>query len=255
MTERKTFVVTGGNSGLGEATTRAIVGKGGKVIIFALNEERGKAIMKELADSVFWPGPTDVTAEGAVKSSIEKGVERFGKISGVVNCAGTCIAQKIVSKNCQPQQLNMFETIVKINLLGTFNVCRLIAAHIMANNKDAPEKEEDPGVIINVVSIAYTEGQAGQTAYSASKGGIAGMTLPMARDLAGHVRVCTIAPGIFQTPMSNAAKDSYLEKHMIHPCRMGKPNEFAHLACAIIENPMMNGEIIRIDGAVRLGKL
>ncbi|KAF9375281.1 Dehydrogenase [Podila verticillata] len=240
---------------VGEATTRAIVEKGGKVIVFALNEKRGEAIMKELAGSVFWPGPTDVTVEDAVISSIEKGVERFGKISGVVNCAGIGMAQKIVSKNGKPQQLNNFERVVRINLMGTFNVCRLIATHIMANNKDASEKEEDPGVIINVVSIAYVEGQVGQTAYSASKGGIAGMTLPMARDLAGHVRVCTIAPGMFQTGMSNAANDLFFERHLIHPYRMGKPSEFAHLACAIIENPMMNGEIIRLDGAIRLGKL
>ncbi|KAG0200215.1 Short-chain dehydrogenase reductase SDR [Mortierella sp. GBA30] len=251
----KTFVVTGGSSGLGEATIRTIVEKGGKVIIFDINEERGEAIATELAGSVFWPGPTDVAGEDSVVSSIEKGVEKFGKISGVVNCGGIGMAQKIVFRNGEPQPLNIFEEVVRINLIGTFNVCRLIAAHIIANIKDAPEKEEDPGVIINVASIAYTEGQAGQTAYSASKGGVAGMTLPMARDLAGQVRVCTIAPGFFGTPMGNAVKDSNLEKHMVHPYRMGKPSEFAHLACAVIENPMMNGEIIRIDGAVRLGKL
>ncbi|KAG0363611.1 Dehydrogenase [Podila minutissima] len=251
----KTFVVTGGSSGLGEATIRAIVERGGKVIIFDINEERGEEIASELSSSVFWPGATDVAGEDSVISSIEKGVAKFGNISGVVNCGGVGMAQKIVFRNGEPQPLNIFEEVVRINLVGTFNVCRLIAAHIIANIKDAKEKEEDPGIIINVASIAYTEGQAGQTAYSASKGGVAGMTLPMARDLAGQVRVVTIAPGFFGTPMGNAVKDSNLEKHMIHPYRMGKPSEFAHLACAIIENPMMNGEIVRIDGAVRLGKL
>ncbi|KAF9903568.1 hypothetical protein BX616_001590, partial [Lobosporangium transversale] len=161
----------------------------------------------------------------------------------------------IVFRNGEPQSLNIFEEVIRINLIGTFNVCRLIAAHIVANVKEQTEKDEDPGIIINVASIAYTEGQSGQTAYSASKGGVAGMTLPMARDLAGYVRVCTIAPGVFSTPMGNSIKQSVLEKHMIHPYRAGKPSEFAHLACAIIENPMMNGEIVRIDGAVRLGKL
>ncbi|KAF9182030.1 Dehydrogenase [Haplosporangium sp. Z 767] len=251
----KTFVVTGGSSGLGEATTRTIVERGGKVVIFDINEERGEAIAAELASSVFWPGPTDVASEESVTNSIDKGVEKFGNISGVVNCGGIGMAQKIVFRNGEPQPLDIFTEVVRINLIGTFNVCRLIAAHIIANVKKSAEKEEDPGIIINVASIAYTEGQTGQTAYSASKGGVAGMTLPMARDLAGQVRVCTIAPGFFGTPMGNAIKDSILEKHMIHPYRMGNPSEFAHLACAIIENPMMNGEIIRIDGAVRLGKL
>ncbi|KAF8926996.1 Short-chain dehydrogenase reductase SDR [Dissophora ornata] len=251
----KTFVVTGGSSGLGEATIRAIVEKGGKVIIFDINEERGEAIAAELSGSAFWPGATDVASEDSVLASIEKGVEKFGNISGVVNCGGIGMAQKIVFRNGEPQPLNVFEEVVRINLVGTFNVCRLIAAHIIANIKASSEKEEDPGIIINVASIAYTEGQAGQTAYSASKGGVAGMTVPMARDLAGQIRVCTIAPGFFGTPMGNGVKDSNLERHMVHPYRMGKPSEFAHLACAIIENPMMNAEIIRIDGAVRLGKL
>ncbi|KAF9906746.1 Dehydrogenase [Linnemannia zychae] len=251
----KTFIVTGGSSGLGEATVRTIVERGGKVIVFDINEERGEALAAELPSSVFWPGATDVAGEESVTSSIEKGVAAFGNISGVVNCGGVGMAQKIVFRNGEPQPLDIFTEVVRINLIGTFNVCRLVAAHIIANIKESSEKEEDPGVIINVASIAYTEGQAGQTAYSASKGGVAGMTLPMARDLAGQVRVCTIAPGFFGTPMGNAVKDSNLEKHMIHPYRMGKPSEFAHLACAIIENPMMNGEIVRIDGAVRLGKL
>ncbi|KAF9585278.1 Dehydrogenase [Lunasporangiospora selenospora] len=251
----RTFVVTGGSSGLGEATVRAIVERGGKVIVFDINEDRGEAIASELATSVFWPGTTDVAGEESVLNSIEKGMAKFGKISGVVNCGGIGMAQKIVFRNGEPQSLDIFEEVIRVNLIGTFNVCRLIAAHIIANIKADAEKDEDPGIIINVASIAYTEGQAGQTAYSASKGGVAGMTLPMARDLAGQVRVCTIAPGFFGTPMGEAVKDSNLQKHVVHPHRMGKPSEFAHLACAIIENPMMNGEIVRIDGAVRLGKL
>ncbi|KAF9925354.1 Dehydrogenase [Linnemannia zychae] len=251
----KTFIVTGGSSGLGEATVRMIVERGGKVIIFDINEERGEALAAEFPDSVFWPGATDVAGEDSVIESMDKGIAAFGNISGVVNCGGVGMAQKIVFRNGEPQSLDVFTEVVRINLIGTFNVCRLVAAHIVANIKKSTEKEEDPGIIINVASIAYTEGQTGQTAYSASKGGVAGMTLPMARDLAGQVRVCTIAPGFFGTPMGNAVKDSNLEKHMIHPYRMGQPNEFAHLACAIIENPMMNGEIVRIDGAVRLGKL
>ncbi|KAF9355047.1 Short-chain dehydrogenase reductase SDR [Mortierella sp. AD094] len=251
----KTFVVTGGSSGLGEATIRTIVERGGKVIIFDINEERGEAIAAEFPNSVFWPGVTDVAGEDSVLESIAKGVAKFGNISGVVNCGGIGMAQKIVFRNGDPQPLDIFQEVVRVNLVGTFNVCRLIAAHIIANIKKQTENEEDPGIIINVASIAYTEGQTGQTAYSASKGGVAGMTLPMARDLAGNVRVCTIAPGFFGTPMGNNIKNSLLDKHVIHPNRMGKPSEFAHLACAIIENPMMNGEIVRIDGAVRLGKL
>ncbi|KAG0261785.1 Dehydrogenase [Mortierella polycephala] len=220
-------MIVRGSSGLGEATIRTIVERGGKVIIFDINEERGEAIAAELAGSVVWPGPTDVASEESVTDSIDKGVEKFGNISGVVNCGGIGMAQKIVFRNGEPQSLDIFTEVVRINLIGTFNVCRLIAAHIIANIKKSAEKE----------------------------GGVAGMTLPMARDLAGQVRVCTIAPGFFGTPMGNAIKDTILEKHMIHPYRMGNPSEFAHLACAIIENPMMNGEIIRIDGAVRLGKL
>ncbi|KAG0326119.1 Dehydrogenase [Dissophora globulifera] len=238
-----------------EGTVRAIVNKGGKVIVFDINEEGGKAIASGLSDSVFWPGPTDVASEDSVKASIKKGVSKFGNISGVVNCGGIGLVQKIVLRNGEPQPLEIFEKVVRINLVGTFNVSRLIAAHIIANNKTSSEKEEDPGVIINVSSIAYTDGFSGMTAYSASKGGVAGMTLPMARDLAGHVRVCAIAPGFFGTAMGNTIKTSILENNMIHPFRMGKPSEFAHLACAIIENPMMNGEVVRIDGAARLGKL
>ncbi|KAF9101344.1 Dehydrogenase [Mortierella sp. AM989] len=251
----KTFVVTGGSSGLGEATLRTIVERGGNVVIFDINEERGEAIAAEFPNSVLWPGATDVAGEDSVLESIEKGVAKFGNISGVVNCGGIGMAQKIVFRNGDPQPLDIFQEVVRVNLVGTFNVCRLIAAHIISNIKKQTEKEEDPGIIINVASVAYTEGQAGQTAYSASKGGVAGMTLPMARDLAGQVRVCTIAPGFFGTPMGNNIKTSLLDKHLIHPNRMGKPSEFAHLACAIIENPMMNGEIVRIDGAIRLGKL
>ncbi|KAF8983339.1 Dehydrogenase [Entomortierella lignicola] len=251
----KTFVVTGGSSGLGEATIHTIVERGGKVIIFDINEERGEAIAARSPNSIFWPGATDVAGEDSVLQSIEKGVAKFGNISGVVNCGGIGMAQKIVSRSGEPAPLDIFQEVVRINLVGTFNVSRLIAAHIVANIKNQTEKEEDPGVIINVASIAFTEGQAGQVAYSASKGGVAGMTLPMARDLAGQIRVCTIAPGFFGTPMGEHIKDSLLQKHMVHPFRMGKPAEFAHLACAIIENPMMNGEIVRIDGAVRLGKI
>ncbi|KAF9155079.1 Short-chain dehydrogenase reductase SDR, partial [Actinomortierella ambigua] len=251
----KTFVVTGGSSGLGEATVRMIIEKGGNVIVFDINEERGEAIAKELGKAVLWPGATDVASEESVTESIQKGVDAFGIISGVVNCGGVAMAQKIVFRNGDPQSLDVFSEVIRINLLGTFNVCRLIAAHIVANVRDKKVNDADPGVLINVASIAYTEGQAGQVAYSASKGGVAGMTLPMARDLAGYARVVTIAPGLFGTPMGNNIKDSIVQKHVIHPERMGVPSEFAHLACAIIENPMLNGEIIRIDGAVRLNKL
>ncbi|KAG0231487.1 Short-chain dehydrogenase reductase SDR [Actinomortierella wolfii] len=251
----KTFVVTGGSSGLGEATVRLIVERGGKVIIFDINDERGMAIAKELGHAVLWPGVTDVASEESVVESLQKGIDAYGPISGVVNCGGVAMAQKIIFRNGEPQPLDVFSEVIKINLIGTFNVCRLVAAHIVANVREKKVTDADPGVLINVASIAYTEGQAGQTAYSASKGGVAGMTLPMARDLAGYARVVTIAPGFFGTPMGNHVKDSNLQKHVIHPARMGQPSEFAHLACAIIENPMLNGEIIRIDGAVRLGKL
>ena len=245
-------LVTGGASGLGEATVRNIVKNGGKAVILDLSEERGTSLVEELGENaVFYK--TNVTSEEDVQHAIDSAISRFGSINTVVNCAGIAIAEKTVGRNSSAHSFESFKKVVEINLIGTFNVIRLAAAQ-MVNNQ--PNQEGERGVIINTASVAAFDGQMGQAAYSASKGGVVGMTLPIARDLAkSGIRVMTIAPGIIETPLfaslSEQAKAA-LESQVPFPSRLGRPSEYAQLTQSIIENVMLNGETIRLDGAIRM---
>jgi NAD(P)-dependent dehydrogenase (short-subunit alcohol dehydrogenase family) len=239
-------VVTGGASGLGLATTKRLLDAGAQVVVLDI---RGKEAVDELGDRAVF-AETDVTNEAAVTAALDA-AEKLGPLRIAVNCAGTGNAMKTLNKD-GPFPLDAFRKIVEINLIGTFNVIRL-AAERMA--KIEPVGEER-GVIVNTASVAAFDGQIGQAAYSASKGGVVGMTLPIARDLSRElIRVVTIAPGLFDTPLlaglPEAAKES-LGKQVPHPSRLGKPDEYGALAVHIIENPMLNGEVIRLDGAIRM---
>ena len=245
-------IVTGGGSGLGEATTRALAERGASVSIFDLGRSRGAEIAQELGNAVRF-FEVDVTNEGQVSAGIEGVLEAFGSIRALVGCAGVGSASKTVGKGGVPFDLGHFTRTIEINLIGTFNVIRLVAAK-MVGNEPGPDGER--GVIVNTASVAAFEGQIGQAAYSASKGGIVGMTLPIARDLARDgVRCCTIAPGLFSTPLlaglPQEAVDA-LGASIPFPSRLGQPPEYAALACHIIENVMLNGEVIRLDGAIRM---
>lgn len=246
----RAVVVTGGGSGLGEATARVIAEQGGFPVILDLNEVKGHAIATEL-NGLFVK--TNVTKEEEVQQAINMALEKYGAIHGVVNCAGLGTSTRVVGKK-GIFPLDEFNFVVQVNLVGTFNVIRLAAA-AMANN-DANDFGEK-GVIVNTASVAAFEGQIGQAAYAASKAGIVGMTLPIARDLASYgIRVMTIAPGIFNTPLMAMAPQEVKEalgKQIPFPPRLGEAPEFAHLVRAIFENPMLNGETIRLDGAVRMG--
>lgn len=245
-------VVTGGASGLGEATVRRIVESGGKAAIFDLNEERAKALIQELGgESVFYK-KTDVANSGQVEQNISETLEQFGGIDLVVNCAGIGTPGKVLSKGT-PIALEQFEKVIKVNLIGSFNVIRIAAA---AMQKNEPNPEGERGVIISTASVAAYEGQIGQAAYSASKGGVVSMTLPIARELARDgIRVMAIAPGLMETPMVEGLPDAAiasLSAAVPFPSRLGKPAEFAQLVESITENPMLNGETIRLDGAIRM---
>lgn len=244
-------VVTGGASGLGEATVRAIVGKGGKAAIFDVNREKGEALAAELGENASFHA-VDVTDERAVSAAIEAAGEAMGGLTMAVNCAGIAIAEKVVGRD-GPHDLGRFRKVIDINLVGTFNVMRLAAA-LMAGN--APNADGERGVIVNTASIAALEGQKGQIAYAASKGGVAGMTLPAARDLAREgIRVNTIAPGLFETPMFEGLNDeakAELAKDVLFPRRLGRPAEYAALVLFLAENTYMNGALVRIDGGIRL---
>lgn len=244
-------VVTGGASGLGGATAERFVQQGAKVVILDRDEEKGEAHADQLGENARF-APADVTSEEQIQSALEQAVSAFGKLTAVVNCAGVGLAIRTTSSR-GPHPLDLFETVIRINLIGTFNVIRL-GATIMAGND--PNNSGERGVIINTASVAAFDGQIGQAAYSASKGGIVGMTLPIARDLARNgIRVCTIAPGIFDTPLLGSlpedVRDS-LGKQVPFPPRLGQPAEYAQLAQQIIENEMLNGETIRLDGALRM---
>ncbi|SDN95478.1 NAD(P)-dependent dehydrogenase, short-chain alcohol dehydrogenase family [Paenibacillus sp. yr247] len=245
-------VVTGGSSGLGEATVRKIVQCKGKAAILDLTKEKGLALVEELGRENVIFVQTDVTSETDVRIALEQTVEAFGSIQAVVNCAGIGIVEKVINKN-KPHELSSFTKIIQINLIGTFNLIRL-AVEKMAENQ--PNEEGERGVIINTASVAAYEGQIGQAAYSASKGGIVGMTLPIARELARYgIRNMTIAPGLFETPLFNSLPEEAkiaLGASVPFPQRLGKPDEFAKLVRSIIENPMLNGETIRLDGAIRM---
>ncbi|QNU06417.1 3-hydroxyacyl-CoA dehydrogenase [Peribacillus butanolivorans] len=244
-------VVTGGASGLGAATVRNIIKKGGKAVIFDLSEENGVKMVEELGDSVIFI-KTDVTSEENVLEALEQGIEKFGSINTIVNCAGIAIAEKVIGRK-GTHELKTFSKVVTVNLVGTFNVIRL-AAEKMVNNQANEEGER--GVIINTASVAAFEGQIGQAAYSASKSGIVGMTLPIARELASKgIRVVSIAPGLFHTPMFDSLPEearASLGKTVPFPSRLGYPEEYAKLTESIITNPMLNGETIRLDGAIRM---
>ncbi|MCG3173565.1 MAG: putative oxidoreductase [Myxococcota bacterium] len=247
----KVAVVSGGASGLGAAAVRAFVKAGGSAVIMDLNEEAGAALARELGDKAAFI-KTDVTSPEQVTAALDLAQSKFGGLHVAINCAGVGVAARTLSKN-GPMDLNLFRKVIEINLIGTFNVIRL-AADRMAKN--APGPSDERGVIINTASVAAFDGQIGQAAYSASKGGVVGMTLPIARDLMGNgIRVMTIAPGIFDTPMlamlPQEARDS-LAAQVPFPKRLGNPAEYGALAMHIIENQMLNAEVIRLDGAIRM---
>jgi 3-hydroxyacyl-CoA dehydrogenase / 3-hydroxy-2-methylbutyryl-CoA dehydrogenase len=244
-------LVTGGASGLGEATVRAIIAAGGRAAILDLDDSRGKKLASDLGDNSLFI-KTDVSSTESVTKAIEQATAIFGQINVVVNCAGIAPAAKVLGKQ-GPHDLELFSRALQVNLVGTFNVIRLAAAKI-AENEPGPDGER--GVIINTASVAAFEGQIGQAAYSASKAGIVGLTLPVARELAPlGIRVVTIAPGIMETPMLMGMPDNVREalgKMVPFPQRLGHPEEYAMLARQIIENIMLNGTTIRLDGAIRM---
>ena len=245
-------IVAGGASGLGAATARALSARGARVAIADLNEENGEKLADELGGPAF-ARRTDVTDENDVERAVAAAVDAFGEIRFAVSCAGIGWAERVVGKE-GAAKLQPFETVVRVNLIGTFNVLRHAAAAMAQNEPD--DEDGERGAAVMTASIAAFDGQIGQTAYAASKGGIVGLTLPAARDLARQgVRVCTIAPGTFDTPLLAAlpqdARDE-LGRQIPFPSRLGRPEEFAELACHIAENRMLNGEVIRLDGALRM---
>jgi NAD(P)-dependent dehydrogenase (short-subunit alcohol dehydrogenase family) len=243
-------LVTGGASGLGRATAEALLAAGGSVVLCDLERSNGAVVAKEMGDRAVF-APTDVTSEEDVRAAVAVAVERFGGLHIAVNCAGIGWAQRTITRD-GPHDMKIFELVVRVNLIGTFNVIRLTADQM---SKQEPIGEER-GVIVNTASVAAFDGQIGQAAYSASKSGVVGMTLPIARDLAGRlIRVCTIAPGTFDTPMLAGLPEPQrraLAEQIPHPKRLGEPSEYAALVRHIVENPMLNGETIRLDGAIRM---
>ena len=250
--KNSTFIVTGGSSGLGAATVEMIVANGGNAVIADVSHAAGEALAAKLGKpSRFLE--VDVTREDHGKAAVELALREFGGLHGLVNCAGIGIGEKTTGKE-GPHALASFARVVNINLIGTFNMIRL-AADAMA--KQQPNAAGERGVIVNTASVAAFDGQIGQAAYSASKAGIVGMTLPIARDLArSGIRVVTIAPGIFETPMLKGLPPDVQEslgKQVPFPSRLGKPEEFAAMVKYIVEAQMLNGETIRLDGAIRMG--
>lgn len=246
-----TFIVTGGASGLGEATVRALHAKGANVVIADLNTEQGEVLAKELGEQAVF-SRTNVADEADAQTTVNLALSQFGSLRGLVNCAGIGGAAKVLGKN-GPHPLAEFNRTIQVNLIGSFNMARLAAA-AMASLE--PTAEGERGVIINTASIAAYDGQIGQAAYAASKGGVIGMTLPMARELAKNgIRVVTIAPGLFMTPMMASLPPEIqqsLGESVPFPPRLGYPAEFANLVCSIVTNIMLNGETIRLDGALRM---
>jgi NAD(P)-dependent dehydrogenase (short-subunit alcohol dehydrogenase family) len=245
------FLVTGGASGLGEATVRALVAGGGRVIIADLNAETGNALAADLGGAAHFVR-CDVSSETEVKAAVDAAVEHHGGLHGVVQCAGVAGAEKVIGKD-GPHDLARFERVIRINLIGSFNVLRLAAAAMSAQS---PGSDGERGVVVNTASVAAYDGQIGQCAYAASKAGVVGMTLPAARDLSRTgIRVVTIAPGLFETPMMKGLPDDVqraLGASVPFPSRLGRPDEYAELALHIIRNTMLNGETIRLDGALRM---
>jgi NAD(P)-dependent dehydrogenase (short-subunit alcohol dehydrogenase family) len=244
-------LVTGGASGLGAATARLIARGGGNVVVADVNEVGGHALLVELGAAARFVR-VDVTEGSEVQAAVDLAKSAFGSLHGVVCCAGIATPGKVLGKE-GPQPLEQFERIVAINLVGTFNVIRLAVAEIV---KLDPLEDGERGVVVNTASVAAFDGQVGQEAYAASKGGVVALTLPLARDLAQFgVRVCTIAPGLFLTPLMAELPlpvQESLAASIPFPKRLGKPEEFAHLCAAIVENLSLNGEVIRLDGALRM---
>ncbi|XP_053551902.1 3-hydroxyacyl-CoA dehydrogenase type-2 [Bombina bombina] len=246
-------LVTGGASGLGRATAERLVRQGASAVILDLPKSEGSSVAQSLGEQCAF-SPTDVTSEADVKNALELARSKFGRVDIVVNCAGIAVAVKTYNINKQlPHSLEDFQRVINVNIAGTFNVIRLAAGE-MAKNE--PDQDGLRGVIVNTASVAAFDGQVGQAAYSASKGGIVGMTLPIARDLAPlGIRVVTIAPGLFATPLLLGLPEkvrTFLAKQVPFPSRLGDPGEYAHLVQSIVENPMLNGEVIRLDGALRM---
>jgi len=245
-----TFIVTGGASGLGEGTVRMLIAGGATAVIADVQADKGEALAKQLGAKARFV-KCDVTSETDGQAVVDAAL-KLGGLQGLVNCAGIAIAERTVKKD-GPHALASFARVININLIGTFNMIRLAA---IAMAKGQPNVAGERGVIVNTASVAAYDGQIGQAAYSASKGGVVGMTLPVARDLSRDgIRVCTIAPGIFETPMLlGMPKDvqDALAKQVPFPPRLGKPADYAQLVRQIVENEMLNGEVIRLDGAIRM---
>ncbi len=246
----RTFLVSGGSSGLGAACVAEFTRGGANVVICDVSE-RGADLARELGDSVIF-ARTDVTDPAQVQAAVDSAAQRFGGLHGAINCAGVATAERVIGRD-GPLPLERFSKVIAVNLIGTFNVIRLAAAKMLERQVDPGE---DRGVIVCTASVAAYDGQIGQAAYAASKGGVVALTLPVAREFAQHqIRVASIAPGIFDTPMlaglPEAARDS-LGKQVPFPSRLGRPAEYAALARHIVENQMLNGEVIRLDGAIRM---
>lgn len=248
----KVFLVTGAGSGLGAATARNLAEGGAKVVLLDLNREAGEKVAAELGASARFV-ETDVASEASAVNAVQAAISAFGAIHGLVNCAGVAPAEKVVGKE-GPHKLESFTRTININLIGTFNMLRLAAEAML---KNAPDEGGERGVIVNTASVAAFEGQLGQAAYAASKGAIVALTLPVAREFArSGIRCLTIAPGIMETPMllgMPAEVQESLNKMVPFPTRMGKPAEYAALVRHIAENSYLNGEVIRLDGAIRMG--
>jgi NAD(P)-dependent dehydrogenase (short-subunit alcohol dehydrogenase family) len=247
----RTFLVSGGASGLGAACARALAAAGGNVLIADLNRDAGERLAAELGQRTRFQ-PTDVTDEASVRTAVHAAVQHFGSLHGSIHCAGIGLAERILGKSA-PHPLTSFSKVIQVNLIGTFNVLRL-AAEAMARNE--PTAGGERGVIVNTASVAAFEGQIGQAAYAASKGGVVSLTLPAARELARHgIRVLAVAPGLFDTPLlaglPEPARQS-LGQQVPFPQRLGRPEEFAALVRHVVENEMLNGAVIRLDGALRM---
>jgi NAD(P)-dependent dehydrogenase (short-subunit alcohol dehydrogenase family) len=244
-------IVSGGASGLGAATVRRLIAGGARAVIADRDEARGKALASELGSAAVF-AKTDVTSSEDVQAALEA-ASRLGPVRVAVSCAGVGWAKRTLEKDGSPHDLEVFRTIIGVNLVGTFNVLRL-AASVMARNE--PNEDGERGVIVNTASVAAFDGQIGQIAYAASKAGVAGMTLPAARDLAPvGVRVLTIAPGIFETPMLGQLREEAREaliKNVVFPKRLGQPSDYAALVAHMVENSYLNGETVRIDASLRM---
>jgi NAD(P)-dependent dehydrogenase (short-subunit alcohol dehydrogenase family) len=248
----KTIIITGGASGLGAACVRRFSKMGANVVIADLNEENGKKLESELGSKVLF-SKTNVADEASAQATVDFTWKKFNSLHGLINCAGIGIPEKLINKEGQLASLKHFSKVIEVNLIGSFNMARLCAGSMITKN---PTATGERGVIISTASVAAFEGQIGQLSYSASKGGIVAMTLPLAREMAQFgIRVMTIAPGIFETPMLASLPEKVktsLGQQVPYPSRLGQPDEYAALAQHIFENEMLNGEVIRLDGAIRM---